>query len=199
MTRVTAQVSGDGNGYLIVNTADWRTDRGELDEALTGSLREWMARHGHAYPDAGVVTGWARQLTGAPTTGLYGDGECFDIDNTVNYDSLMSVDIGLVVLGTETEGTLAVQVSGDSGRRVAPTVYRSYEPDMVEWAGTTNACGVCDNLHIWYTDDTVTLRSDVTMSSVVRIDAQARKTGGDDLSGYIACPDCGLPLDFDTD
>jgi hypothetical protein len=185
-----------GDGWLQVDTAEWIAERGEYDEELTEELREWLDDNGYRYPYTDGVLLWAKHRTGTDTSGLYGDGECWEI-NTCNVENFLSDELGCVVFGAGELGELMVTQSGDGGLYREPEVYRSTALDTACWADYGRAYGGCVNGHEWLTDDAHRLyvnggRYDGTPT----VSGQARVPFGDRSRAYIACPDCGKALRF---
>jgi len=196
MTAVTVHAPRHGDGWLSVDTAEWVGDRGEYDEQLTEDLRGWLDGHGYGYPWTDGVLLWAKQRAGTDTTGLYGDGACWEL-NTCNAENLLSGDIGFVVFGAGGLGELVVLQSGDGGLYCDPEVYRSSVLDTAEWVDFSRAYGGCVNGHEWLTDDAYRLYANGGgHDGTPTVPGQARAPFGDPDRAYIACPDCGKALHF---
>ena len=211
MINAKVEVYGNGDGFLVVDTADWFADRGEVDDSLTDMLRQWIQeegiRHARAEDIARFFAEYEYRVThggamlpdgydGKPLTeGLYGEGAFWDLGWTGNQENYFTDDFGIVCLDTYSLGTLAVDYIGwhaDLG--TDPTVYRSNADDMTDWATWGQAYGQCKHGHNWSTDDNYRLYLDGGSGSqeAPTITDQARSaafmTYG---TGWIECPTDG--------
>jgi hypothetical protein len=218
MTNATAETFRNGDGYLQVDTVAWFADRGEVDDSLTDMLRQWIADEGIRYASAEDITrffaeyeyrvthggamlpaGYLSDGMSEPLTfGLYGDGPHWDLGWTGNQENFFSRDFGIVVLSTESLGSLAIDyINSGSFLGDDPTVYRTFGMEETDWADWAQAWGQCVNGHHWSTDDNYRLYFDGGSSGekAPTISDQSRYAFGGDRQ-YIACPTCNKALHF---
>lgn len=198
MTRVSVVGYGPGDGWLEVDNQEWINDRGEYAHDLTEDLREWMAAYDHPWPHDAVLAEWVTGRTGEQPCGLHGDGLTWHHQLCNFADHLLS-DFGFVLLSAADHGDLMIIVSDEGGRLVSPEVYRSTELEMETWAEYSRATGECTRGHRWTTEDTVTLHAeDVRSAQRYRVCERIRVPFDDRERAYVACPDCGKAVRFET-
>ncbi|MBA8823813.1 hypothetical protein FHX42_001142 [Saccharopolyspora lacisalsi] len=198
MTRVHVVGYGYGDGWLETDTQEWIDDRGEYAQELTEDLRDWMAEHDHEWPHDDVLAQWVTDRTGQQPCGLHGDGLMWH-HQLCNFADHLLDDFGFVLLSTVEHDDLMVIVSDQCGRMVQPEVYRSTELELETWADYSRATGECARGHRWMTEDTVTLRAeDGRHSQSYRVAERIRVPFDDRDRAYVACPDCGKAVHFET-
>lgn len=217
MIEAVAEVWGNGDGYLTVDSGAWKRDRGDLNEALTESLSKFLDGRlsDYQYPTNEDFVAWvkwysriqARKEGFGPGDkeydydtlpgGLYGEGEYWDLGWTGNNENFLSSDFGMLVLGNKYVGSLMIETAGSGSflfRR--PDVWVTNADDETAWVEYSRAYARCVNGHEWYTDDNYRLYSDgMGWSDEVTISDQGRSAFGGERQ-YIACPDCAKKLHF---
>lgn len=195
MTSVSVQAWSHGDGYLTVDTREWIADRGEYAEDLTADLRAFLDENGHQHATDRALVEWIVVRTGESPSGLHGDGMMW-VHQLCNFADHLLDDFGFVVLTAAEIGAVMIVVSDDTGRYVAPEVYRSTGMELEEWAEYSQAYGECVNAHRWFTADTVHLHATDGDQGTYRVPGQVRVPFGDRDRGYVACPECGKALRF---
>lgn len=198
MTAVTVHANGPGDGWLSVDTGEWMRDRMTESDPHTESLRDWLRYRdgdvtgyysGHTYPHTEHIIRWARvAFRGDPPSGLYGEGEPWEMNTYNGGDNLLSDDIGAVWFYAD-DRLWFVETTDAYGRYCDPTVYAVSVSDecLIDYH---RAQGECRNGHQWETEDgSIRMRPSggAFNGDDIRIGDSVRMAFG---KPYVPCPEC---------